>query len=76
MPLDLHWEETPEEKHKRVDEILRKRTRKVVVCVSCNEAITESDMDNVISTPYGPYHGAPFTCIDGRDDVDIPWYQK
>lgn len=73
---NLHWEETPEEKHERINQILEKRTRKPVVCVSCNEVVADKDLDNVISTPYGPYHGAPFTCVDGRDEDDIPWYQK
>lgn len=72
--LEFHWEETPEEKHERINKILEERTRKPVVCVSCNEVI--KDPETAISTPYGPYHGAPFTCVEGREDNDIPWYQK
>ncbi len=74
--IDLHWDETPEEKHERINKILEERTRKPVVCVSCNEVVSESDLDKVINTPYGPYHGSPFTCVEGRDDSDIHWSQK
>ena len=74
--IDLHWDETPEEKHERINKILEERTKKPVVCVSCNEVVADSDLDKVISTPYGPYHGAPFTCVDGRDDDDLRWDQK
>ena len=74
--LEFHWEETPEEKHERVNKILERNTRTPVVCVSCNEVVAEKDLSNVISTPFGPYHGAPFNCVDGREDSDIPWYQK
>lgn len=72
----FHWEETPEEKHARIDKILERNTRTPIVCVSCGQVVSESDMDKVISTPYGPYHGAPFACVDGRDDDDIRWDQK
>lgn len=75
MQLELHWEETPEQKHERVNKILEKNTEKPLVCVSCLKVII--DRESALSTPYGPYHGEPFTCAeDGRDDADIPWYQK
>ena len=72
--LDLHWEETPEEKHERIDRILVKNSQKPLVCISCLELIT--DQQTMISTSFGPYHGAPFTCEEGRNEKDIPWYQK
>lgn len=75
MSLDLHWGETPEEKTARVEEILQRNSQEPLVCVACLEII--SDRQTAISTPYGPYHGAPFTCVeDGRSDDNIPWYQK
>lgn len=75
MTLELHWDETPEEKSKRIDEILKRNSEGPSVCVACLELI--SDRETAISTPYGLYHGPPFTCEeDGRDDKDIPWYQK
>lgn len=74
MVIELHWEETQEEKHARIDKILAENSKPPMVCVSCLELI--SDRQTAISTPYGPYHGAPFTCIEGREDKDIPWYQK
>lgn len=73
--LQLNWDETPEEKRERIDQILERNTRETRVCVACQTVI--SDTDNPIKTPYGWYHGAPFTCTeDGIDDADIPWYSR
>jgi adenylate kinase len=72
--MELHWDETQEEKRARVDKILKLNSEKPLVCVSCQEIIT--DKHTLISTPFGPYHGTPFTCEEGRSDRDIPWYQK
>lgn len=68
------WEETPEEKHARIDRILEKNSEKPLVCVSCLEII--SDRETAINAGFGFYHGAPYTCEEGRKEKDIPWYQK
>lgn len=69
--MELHWEETPEEKHKRVDEILEKNSNPLV-CITCGQLIT--DRQNAIKSQHGPYHGAPMACVDGRQE--LPWYQN
>ena len=69
-----HWGETPEEKRVRIDKILEINSKPPLVCVACLELI--SDDQTSVSGPMGPYHGYPYTCVEGRDDADIPWYQK
>lgn len=68
------WDETPEQKKARIEKILKKNSKEPTVCVSCLEVI--SDQDTLVNTPMGPYHGRPFTCVEGRSDRDIPWWQK
>ncbi len=72
--VDLHWEETPDDKSARVDKILALNSQTPLVCVSCLEIIT--DRETVVPGPMGPYHGYPYTCVEGRKDGGIPWYQK
>jgi len=72
--MTLNWGESPEEKKARIDRILEKNSQKPLVCVSCLEII--SDRETSIPGPMGPYHGYPSTCVEGRDDRDVPWYQK
>ena len=74
MTLELHWEETPEEKKLRIDKILEENSKPPMVCVSCLELI--SDRETAVNAGFGYYHGAPYTCVEGREDRDIPWYQK
>lgn len=73
MKIQLNWDETTEEKHARVDEILE-RNSNPLVCVSCLEII--SDRETAVNAGFGYYHGAPYTCVEGREDSDIPWWQK
>lgn len=68
------WDETPEEKHARIDKILAINSRKPLTCISCGEIIT--DQQTAVSTPHGYYHDYPMTCVEGREDRDIPWHQK
>lgn len=70
----LHQKETAEERKLRIDAILEKNSQPPMVCISCLELI--SDRETAVSGPMGPYHGYPYTCVEGRSDEDIPWYQK
>jgi hypothetical protein len=70
----LGWDETPEETHAKVDEILARNTQEPKICISCQELIT--DRQTLVTTSHGPYHGWPMTCLEGRSDDDIPWDQK
>lgn len=73
MTIQLHWEETPEEKHARIDKILEENCKRVVICISCGEVISSNQ--TVENTPHGPYHGSPMTCVEGRNELNIPWDQ-
>lgn len=68
------WEETPEQKHERIDKILEKNTIADFICVACKEPITGTQ--KLLSTEHGYYHGAPMTCVEGRSDSDLPWWQR
>lgn len=74
MAITLHWDETPEEKSKRIDEILRLNSKEPQICVTCLELI--SDNETAVIGSAGPYHGAPRDCVEGRKDENIPWHQK
>lgn len=69
-----HWEETPEEKHDRVTKILERNSAPPTRCIGCGEVIFSHQ--TVIKTQHGSYHGEPKKCVEGRDDEDIPWWQK
>lgn len=73
-PITLHWEETPEEKHERINQILERNTKPDTICVGCGLVIF--DEQSLIETAHGAYHGAPKNCVDGREEKDIPWWQK
>lgn len=72
--ITLHWDETPEEKHERINQILERNTKPDTICVGCGAVI--SDEQSLIETAHGAYHGAPNNCVDGREEKDIPWWQK
>jgi hypothetical protein len=70
--MELHWDETQEEKKLRVDEILLKNSQPVLTCITCLELIT--DRQTAVTTEHGTYHGPPMTCVEGRQET--PWWQK
>lgn len=49
----------------RADEIIEKNTRILNTCIVCDNPILPED--NEVKTIHGYYHGAPFTCLDGRN---------
>lgn len=65
MPNVFRPDETPEELHVRVDEILARNSQKPSVCIVCLEVIT--NRQTLVDTIHGKYHGWPMTCMDGRD---------
>jgi hypothetical protein len=69
-----NWEETPEQKHERITRLLERNARADPICISCQNPVS-SDQP-LLTTEHGPYHGSPFTCVEGRKDEDIPWWQK
>ena len=58
-------DETDEERHERITKDLEELSNPKI-CVSCLEPITGKQ--ELVSTAWGGfYHGAPRTCVEGRD---------
>lgn len=68
--------ESPEDKKKRIDEILRKNSNPPAICIACKEQI--SNNQTLVDTEHGPYHGWPKRCIEdgdpNYDDHDQPYH--
>lgn len=56
--------ELPEDRHARVDDLLKKNTKPIPICIVCKEQITARH--TLVETIHGPYHGWPLTCQEGR----------
>lgn len=60
---------TPEElRHDRVDDILARNSIAFHNCIVCNEPILVPK-DVEVKTIHGYYHGAPYECMNGRQEL-------
>lgn len=65
MPIIGKEDETDEERHERLTKFLDEQANPKI-CVSCRQPITSKQ--TLVTTAWGGfYHGAPLTCVEGRD---------
>ena len=65
MPIIGKEDEPDEERHERLTIFLDEQANPKI-CVSCQQPITSKH--TLVTTAWGGfYHGAPLTCVEGRD---------
>ena len=65
MPIIGKEDETDQERHDRITKDLEELSNPKI-CITCGNQITSKH--TLVTTAWGGfYHGAPLTCVEGRD---------